>query len=324
MEDTTNDKISVITNSIDTTIMTFEKLKGVATYLATSDMFTKGFEIRDKDGNVILDETTGRPKINIADIVLCLTTGYELGLNIGGSLLYGKKLNQATYMSIVKGRGLGIDVATAMEKIITIQSKNGNTVSYTMVDIISAKLMQNQITFLPFIKNYAPYYIYYLAGTTEELELDKIADENDDLLSDYFVVHAGLVKEQVEKAKSENKILVTKTRHGYYSKAKFVRTYPNGKQVTHYQRFSTLDAERAGLLPSYGQDANDKNKIVQLTQGKDNWINNTPQMMNNRVISIGGRIIGADLLNGVYTRDEVVSAGLVNDNDAPIVDAQIV
>jgi hypothetical protein len=47
-------------------------------------------------------------------------------------------------------------------------------------------------------------------------------------------------------------------------------------------------------------------------------------MMTNRVISIAGRIIAADFLHGVYTRDEVVSAGIVNEKDAPIVDAEVI
>ena len=328
MESTNNNKVSVITNDLDATIHAFEKIKEVATYLATSEAFTKGFEIRDKDGNVIIDENTGKPKINIADVALCLMTGHELGLNMGGSLLYGKKLNQSTYMSIMKGKGLGVDIATAIEKIITIPSKNGNTVSYTMVDIISAKLMQNQITFLPFIKNYAPYYIYRDADRNE-LELDKILDKDtDNLLDKYEVVNLSdtpdNIKIKVKEIKDAGKIVITKEQHGYYTKAKFTRKYPDGNIVVHYQRFSTLDAERAGLLPTYGSDANDKNKIVLLSPGKDNWINNTPQMLANRVISIGGRIIGADLLNGIYTREEVVSAGIVSENDAPIVDAVIV
>lgn len=317
-----NNQISVRTNSLDDTIAKFEKIKELANYVATTETFAKGFEMKDKDGNVIIDETTGKPKINIADVALCIITGFEVGLELGGSILYGRRLNQATYTSIMKGRGMGVDLPTAIEKIITITSKNGNTVSYTMVDIISAKLMQAQIVFLPFIKNYAPFYIYNLAGTTEELELDKILDEDDNLKSEYFLVHAGLIKEQVDKARVDNKILVTKQQHGYYSKARFVRTYPDGHTVTHYQRFTTLDAERAELLPTFGIDTAGKTVLVQ--GGKDNWIKNTPQMMNNRVISISGRIIASDFLNGIYTREEVVSAGIIAENDAPIVDAEIV
>ena len=322
-----NNQIAIVKDDLDSTIQAFEKIKKLAEYVATSETFAKGFEIKDKEGNAIIDDVTGRPKINTADVALCIMAGHEIGLNIAGSLMYGKKLNQATYMSVMKGRSLGVDVATAIEKVITITSKTGNTISYTMVDIISAKLMQAQITFLPFIKNYAPFYIYKDASQNE-IELDKVVDENDDLKPEYVVVNLKdtpeSIKEQVKVIKDAGKIVVTKTQHGYYSKAKFVRTYPDGHTVTHYQRFSTLDAERAGFLPTFGPDPNNKDKVVQYTAGKDNWINNTPQLMNNRTISIGGRIIGADLLNGVYTREEVVSAGIVDEKDAPIVDAEIV
>lgn len=307
-----NNQISVVDRSLDATIIRFEKIKKVAEYFATSEAFTKGFENRDKDGNVILDEN-GKPKINIADVTLCLIAGNELGLDIAGSIMYGKKLNHLTYMSVIKGRSMGIDLATSIEKIITIQGKNGSTSTYTMVNIITAKLNSNNVVFLPFIKNYAPFYIYSDV-TGAELELDKILDEQDDLKSEYFLVHAGLIKTDVEKAKTDGKILVTRVQHGYYTKAKFVRTYPDNHIVIHYQRFSSLDAERAELLPLWND------KLQKIQDGKDNWIKNTPQMMLNRVISIGGRIIGDDLLQGVYTREEIISAGIVDEKDAPVID----
>jgi hypothetical protein len=316
-----NNEISVVSKDFNKIIEDFEKLKEVAVYLANSETFVKDFEVKDSSGKPIIDELTNKPKINTTDVALCLMAGYELGLNISGSLLYGKKLNQATYMAVMKGRGLGLDVATAIEKVVSIPTQNGY-VSYTMVDIISAKLIQNGVEFLPFIKNYAPFYIYK-GVNNEELDLDVILDENDNLKDDYALIDLTLgadkVKELVEAAKLANKIRVTRERHGYYSKAKFVRKFPNGNVLTHYQRFSSLDAERAGLLPTYVYDEKSKT-YVEATKGKNNWISNTPQMMNNRVISIGGRIIGADLINGVYTREEVVSSGLVKENEAPIID----
>jgi len=311
-----NNEISVIKRDLDSTIKDFERVKEVAVYVATSEVFSKGFESKNADGTTKIDETTGKPLINVADVALCIMTGLELGLNLAGSLLYGKKLNQATYMSVMKGKSLGIDIATAIEKVVSIPTKNGY-VSYTMVDIISAKLMQAQIEFLPFLRNYAPFYIYRDADNNE-LDLDKILDENDDLKSEYVVVDTTAkpddIKKQVSDIKASGKIVVTKERHGYFTKAKFVRKYPDGRTVTHFQRFSTLDAERAELLPTY--DA--KGTVIQ--NGKDNWIHGTPQMMANRTISIGGRIIAADLLNGVYTREEVVNSGLIKEADAPIVD----
>lgn len=306
-------EISVISSNFDATINAFEKIKQVAEYLATSDAFVDGFKMKDKDGKDIIDENTGRPKVNVADVAICLMAGHEIGLNISGSLLYGRKLNQATYMSVMKGRSLGLDIATSIEKVVSIPTKNGY-VSYTMVDIISAKLLSANIEFLPFIRNYAPFYQYFHATTNEELELDRILDENDDLIPGFYVVDSTTTADILKSKLADGIIPIKKVRHGYFSKAKFIRKYQDGKTITHFQRFSTLDAERAGLLPIF----NDKGQIV--TDGKSNWISNTPQMMNNRVISIGGRIIGADLLNGIYTREEVISSGLVKDNEAPIID----
>lgn len=306
-------EISVISSNFDATINAFEKIKQVAEYLATSDAFVDGFKMKDKDGKDIIDENTGRPKVNVADVAICLMAGHEIGLNISGSLLYGRKLNQATYIAIMKGRSLGLDVATSIEKIVSIPTKNGY-VSYTMVDIISAKLIQGGVQFLPFIKNYAPFYIYYNAITKEEVELDKIMDEQDELLDTCFLVDSSATSEKVKEVKEKGLLLLTRTRHGYYSKVKMTRTFSDGSSQTIYQRFSTLDAERAGLLPTF----NDKGEM--LTSGKSNWITNTPQMINNRCLTIPGRIIGADLLNGIYTREEIIDAGVVKENEAPVID----
>lgn len=289
---------AVQNNAFSATIAAFEELKKLAEYLAKSDTFSKEFITKDKDGNVIVDET-GRPVINSADIAFCLMAGKEMGFDVTGSLMLGKKLNANTYLSVVKGRAMGIDAATSMEKIACIPTKNGN-ISYTMVDIISAKLIQGGVQFLPFIKNYAPYYIYLDPITKEELDLDKILDDKDELLPSYTVVDlkATSAASDITKAKSEGKEIVIKIRKGNYCKIIFNRTFKDGRTIKHVQRFSTVDAERSGYLPLWDE----KGALIQT--GKPVWINATPQMMANRTISIGGRIIGADLINGIYTIDE--------------------
>lgn len=312
-----DNNISIVNKDLNQTIEAFEKIKQVAEYLASSDAFVTPFEVKDKEGKTIIDDITNKPKINIADIAICLMTGRELGLNIAGSLLLGKKLNQATYLSIIKGRSIGVDLATSMEKIISIPSKKGGLTSYTMVDIISAKLLQGGVQFLPFVKNYAPFYLYQYYINGEEADLDKILDEEDNLKDEYVIVDSKSTADYITKAKEAGKTFLTKTRRGYYSKAKFVRTFEDGSKVIHFQRFSTVDAERAELLPTW--DA--KGNLIQ--KGKDNWTSNTPQMMNNRVISIGGRIIGADLLNGLYTKEELIDANIIDDDGKPPVTVDV-
>lgn len=321
-------EVSVINRDLNKTVEDLKKLTEVATYLATSEHFVKDFIIKDEKGQPVIDEVTGKPKVNITDITLCLMAGHELGLNITGSLLYGKKMNEQTYMAAMKGRTLGLDITTSIEKIISIPTKNGY-VSYTMVDIISAKLIQGGVTFLPFIKNYAPFYIYK-DNKGNELDLDVVLDEQDNLRDGYSVIDATItatntlekIQDAVEAAKSSGRTIITRERHGYYSKIKMTRTFPDGKTLTMFQRFSTLDAERAGLLPTYTVPDKD-GKYEVINKGKDNWISNTPQMMNNRCISIPGRIIGADLINGLYTREELVDAGVIDDKNAPTIDTNV-
>jgi hypothetical protein len=281
------------------TIQQFEKIKEVAEYLATSDAFTTGFE-QKKDGKSILDETTGKPKINVTDVAVCLMVGNELGLDLGGSLVLGKKLNRNTYLSILKGRELGVGVATSMEKIYSIETKNGNTISYTGVDIISAKLNQGGVEFTPFIKDYAPVYEYSLMGVTPiVLSSDEVEDIEGNIdLKKFFIYRNTSTPAEITAAKSSGKLIISRKEIGKITTIKFVRTFKNGNVRTHIQSYTTMQAQVAGLLPTkWAQDGTP-------IGGKDNWITNPSGMLANRTITKGGRIIGADLINGIYSEDE--------------------
>lgn len=295
-------------NNFDATIMAFEKVKVLAEYLSTSDAFTKGFEQKDKDKNVMLDEITGKPKINVADVTIALMVGRSLGLDPASSLVIGSKLNQRTFLSIMKGRELGIGMTTAMEKIYNIETTRG-IVSYTGVDVITAKLIQGGVSFLPLVKSYAPYFEYFNQTGKIELDMDSILDDTDNLKEPYFLYEEGVSAEALKSKMAEGKIIVTRKRHGYYSKVIMKRTMPNGEVLTIKKRFSTVDAERAELIPIYDSQGQPNCK------GKDNWIKATPQMMDNRVITIAGRIIGADLLGGLYSNYEVMEIQGVNANE---------
>lgn len=296
-----NSQISKLNNSsesFDANIAAFEKIKVLVEYLSKSDTFTKGFEEKDKNGVIITDPETGKAKINTADVAIALMVGHNLGLDLASSLVIGSKLNQRTYLAILKGRELGFDIATSMEKIYSIPTKNG-IISYTGVDIISAKLLQGGVKFLPLIKSYAPFYQYFDLSSNEEQDLDQILDINDNIKPEYFVYTTGTKPEEVQKKVSEGVKILKRIQRGYYSKVSMTRTFKDGSFQTINKRYSTVDAERAGLLPIF--DA--KGNIV--ANGKDNWISNTPQMLDNRVITIAGRIIGADLIQGLYSIDEV-------------------
>ena len=284
----------------DANILAFEKVKSLVDYLSKSDTFSKGFEERDKGGNIIYDDDTKKPKINSADMAIALMVGHNLGLDLASSLVIGSKLNQRTYLAILKGRELGFDIATSMEKIYSIPTKNG-IISYTGVDIISAKLLQGGINFLPLVKSYAPFYTYYNFLTKEELDLDQILDDNDNLKPEYFVYTPNVTPNDVlAKKVSEGIRVVQRIRNGYYSKVMMTRSFKDGRSLKISKRFSTVDAQRAGLLPTY----DDKGNLID--GGKDNWNSNTPQMLDNRVITIAGRIIGADLIQGLYSKEEAL------------------
>jgi hypothetical protein len=280
-------------------IAQFEQLKELANYFAQSEAFAKEFEMKDADGKPILNED-GTPKRNVADIVIALMAGRELGLDVTGSLLLGKKLNSKTYMAVYRGRGIGIDAATSMEKIYSIPTKNG-TVSYTGVDIISARLIKGGVEFMPFIRDYAPLYQYYVVGENNAktaIPLSAVEDPEGNVYSKYFIVSADKTKKEVEDARLSSKILLIAQEIGKITTIRFKRKI-NGKEQVLVVSYDTQKAKTAGLLPIY----DDKGNLLQA--GKDNWIAHEPTMLRNRTISIGGRIIGADLINGLYTEDEV-------------------
>lgn len=300
--------------SLNANIEAFKKIQELVKFLITSDTFTKGFEQKDKGNCVITDPTTGKALINEADVAIAIMVGNSLGLDLASSLVVGSKLNQATYLSILKGRELGFGMATSMEKIYNISTSRG-MVSYTGVDIISALLIQGKVDFLPLIKSNAPFYQYYDAVTNDPLDLDQILDEYDNLKPEYFLVHAKVNPDILRQKVADGEPCVRKTFAGTYSKVIMKRTYPSGKVQTISKRFSTVDAQQAGLL----QIVNEKGAIIQ--NGKDNWNKATAQMLDNRVISIAGRIIGADLLQGIYSVDEIKDMGIIE--DAKVVESKL-
>lgn len=294
MADTDNSQLVPYSTAMDQNIATFLKIKELAEFVAQSDTFTKGFEQKDAKGNVLLDEATGKAKINVADIAIALMVGNRCGLNLAESVILGSKLNTNTYLAVLRGRELGIGIATSMEKIYTIPTKNG-LISYTGVDIIMSKLLQGGVN-ITFIKQNAPFYIYYSAQG-EELDLDVILNEDDSLKDNYFVVHPKTDAEVLRKELAAGKTAVTKVLKGRYSKVTMTRQIGN-TVLKFSKRFSTFDAQQAGLLEL--RDANN-NVIV---AGKDNWNKAYPQMLDNRVVTICGRLIGADLIQGLYSEEE--------------------
>lgn len=303
-------------SELSQTVKAFEELRKIAEYLATSETFTKGFETKDKDGKVITDPETGKPIINSADIAVCLMAGRELGLDITGSLMLGKKLSTNTYLSIKKGQELGLGIATCLEKMYTIDTKRG-PISYTSSDIIAMKLHQAGITYLPFIKDYAPYYEYSVIkgvgadnkAILEVVPREEVLDDNDDVKSEFFVITPITKAEDLKTAKDAGKIMLQRREISRYTFAKFHHKDINGVEQITPVRYSLIDAQVAGLYPTkWDAEGNALN-------GKDNWAKNPVVMLRHRIIVIGGRLTGSTALNGIYSIDE--AREIANDDNIP-------
>jgi len=222
----------------------------------------------------------------VEDALFCIVLGSELGLNPMTSVTLGNLLNRESTLAVWKGKGLGLDAVTSIENIHVFQTSNGLK-SYTGVHIITSALNRNNIKH-EIIRNATNLYEYFdvSSGKTPILykEEDIIRNENN-----FQIVTSLTSKEDYDTHKIQ--VGITSKVYDLGTIVKFTKSVPIDSAnktgvVTHFEVFTVKMAEKAGLL------------------GKDNW-KYLSKMLYDRCIGGGGRIIGAEFLQGIYTNNEI-------------------
>lgn len=270
--------------------------------LRNATSFVDSLVEKDEEGNIVSSDITknfisrdskGIERFSKGDALACIILGQELGLSPLISLSLGKEINPSKVYAIDKGRSMGLSALESIKLVHTIPSKGGFVI-FVGVDLIARQLIKAGITFEQ-VQDYAPCYSYSVYDKTSKsfvpVDTDRVI-VNNEVSNKFFLLDATTTQEELDKAKSEGKLILKKSISDYVTSWLFKRP----GFVPYLSQFYRSEAVKAELIATY----NAKNELV--TSGKDNWNKYEKQMMRNRAFATGGRKIGADVLNGVYEK----------------------
>jgi len=240
------------------------------------------------------DLVDGKRVVNPSDIVSCILLGFELGLQPISSLNYGRALNGNAYISIKRGRTLGLDDTAAMQNI-HVWTKGDKIVVYTGIHIVNKVLIEAGVV-VNILEDAIPIYKYKNASSGETFET---LPEKSILISNDINV------EFLKKKLAEGYIPITRTLFDKRTTVKLTRRNTGQEvQITYTLR----QAINARLYKGVTDDG-------EKVDGKDNWNNHPETHLRNRTLMIAGRIIAADKLNNIYNEDEAREIIDLNTND---------
>lgn len=269
-----NSDLDRVTNEFEVATIQLGIANKFVEYVMNSSL-KSNFETRDEQGNKI---------VNPNDIINCIMLGMELGLGPLSSITYGRTLNGNGYISIKRGRELGLDDVAAMQNIHVWQNKD-KLVVYTGVHVISKVLLDNGVK-IDILEDAIPLYKYKDLKTPT-----KIYDE---LNNDMIVVNNNTKPEDLKDALAKGKTPVSAIKYDVKTTVKLTRV-SKGQEIT--ISYTLKQATNAGLYKGINDDG-------EKVDGKANWNNHPETHLRGRCITIGGRIIVADKLNGIYSIDE--------------------
>jgi hypothetical protein len=224
------------------------------------------------------------------DIIACITLGGSIGLPPMVAITFGKTLDKLAYFKVMKGKSLGMDIVSSLHHVFAYE-KDGNIITGMDSHAINATIINNGITY-HFVDDFKQKLYYRDSKTKEFLGYNK--EDN------YFVINKGCSANDLTTAINAKKTLVTE-HITFYSKVEFDRK----GWKTHIEEYSLLDATEAGLYKGIDFVGNE-------VKGKVAWNAHPKTILNGRVIAIGARKIGGDVLNGLYTKEELDE--ITNDN----------
>lgn len=231
---------------------------------------------------------------NKGDMIMCLSLGAELGMTPAIALSYGRGLNLTAIKKIEYGKKLGLDYMTSLERIY-VWSSGGKEIIYTAVEIVKKRLIEVGVVTKILNDGTKPIAMCKVleTGLIEEYDVRKhklIPKGTNPAM--YPAIIQAVIKENPELQAAD---LIPAV---YKATVELTRVHKNGKEETITISYSTLQAIEAGLLKGIKSDGSE-------SKGKDNWNSHPMQHLIKMCIVIGGRLIAADVLNGVYIPEEL-------------------
>ncbi len=272
-----------------------------ADYIINSD-YAKNFEkvIKTKQG----DKDIQTKVVEKGDIIACLTLGHELGISPMASIALGKQLNSKSYYSVIRGKSLGLDPITSINKIYNIETNNGSVLQmdYTIISSVMTKALDEIGGSIEYVLDFELVPTYKLVAGGYAGHKYQIYT-NGKLKDTYFLYIKDVTpSEEIKEAVKEGKLVIYQSGTTRVSALRVVR--PDIKlDKTFY--YSLQEATDAGLYQGYHSvNVDDKGKPLYI-KGRDNWNKHPSTMLRGRVMSISGRIVISDKMYNTYTPDEV-------------------
>ncbi len=268
-----------------------EMAEQLAEIVAKSPIYGKNFEVVIPDTENNLDEN-GKPTKQITvirkeDIVSAILLGRELGLSDMVSITFGKTLDKSAYFKVMKGKTLGLDVISSLQHIF-VYEKEGQMIIGTDTHAINATIINAGINY-EFIVDFKPKKYYRDQKT--KIFLDYELDSN------WIVVNKGITPATLSSAITQGKLPVLE----YITFYSEVILYRKGWKP-HTESYSLLDATEAGLYKGLNLNGEE-------VKGKTAWNAHPKTILNGRVLIIAQRKIGGDVLNGTYSKEEMIDIG---------------
>jgi len=245
------------------------------------------FEMLDKA--LTLAKVVAKSKVfnqagNEDEVVAAILLGTEMGFTPMQAVSLGKRLTPDKVHSVLKGQSLGIHPIVALEHIHQIKTSNGY-VSTVGIHLAMALVLKAGIK-INIIEDFIPLTQY--VGLDGEVYPQEIVEANIDKFQ--------VITQATDKADYDSdKIQIAFTTNIYGRRTK-VQMKRDDQVVT--INYTTQQAIDAGLLGGI----NSKGETI---KGKANWNENPATMLRNRTLIITARLIAADVINGIYTFDEV-------------------
>lgn len=294
-----NNKVQLdIFDSPESFLNKIKNLEVIADVISKSDIYSKVFRTAKKDinGNIMKDEEGNiLEEVSKSDIICCIGLGREMGLDIFGSLAFGKALNTDSYKKVMRGKSLGLDPMASLSMISIIPTGNGDII-HTGTHVISNALNRGGIRY-EIIEDFKPINIYYILDS-ELRDTGIFVKENeyfDNKEKYYLITEAKDANELKSMAKSSGRTIIKPYITTRITTAVFKRTnYPD--LTISYTLQEAIDARLYKGRTSSGEEV----------KGKDNWNSHPATVLRGRVITIGGRIIGSDKIHNTYSTEEAI------------------
>jgi hypothetical protein len=235
--------------------------------------------------------------VNKSDIVANIIMGQELGLAPLNAIALGKRLNIDTYLCVLKGKTLGIDWITSMDKIWLVKTSQGSSIA-VHTDIICKVMLDNGLKW-EIIENFVPVYGYYHEG---RLMNDDECLENGNLKSKFVIIYPTTTVNDIKTIKESNKVPITKKEITKRTTIKFTRV---DKDMVKIDSMTLQDAIDEGSYNGYHSTLKDENGKPLYMEGKAAWNNYAQVRIEGRLLARNGRKLIADKLGTIYDINEI-------------------